>query len=194
MEIYCFAPGLSKTTVSTPQTVSALGSSVTITGTITDDTPTGRHNVNGELDFSLQGTPAISDSSMDEWMEYMYHQRPMPTNATGVPVSLNTIDPNGNLVHIGDVISDATGAYGLVWKPDVPGTYQIIATFAGSGAYSGSSAQTYMGVGEAIPTASPIPIATQPPTEMYFALSTAAIIITIVIIGALIMLMFRKRP
>jgi hypothetical protein len=131
---------------------------------------------------------------MDEWMEYMYHQRPMPTNATGVPVSLNTIDPNGNLVHIGDVISDATGAYGLVWKPDVPGTYQIIATFAGSGAYSGSSAQTYMGVGEAIPTASPIPIATQPPTEMYFALSTAAIIITIVIIGALIMLMFRKRP
>jgi hypothetical protein len=131
---------------------------------------------------------------MDEWMEYMYHQRPKPTNATGVPVSLDTLDPNGNLVHIGDVTSDATGAYGIVWKPDVPGTYQIIATFKGSGAYGGSSAQTYMGVSEANPTASPIPVATQPPTEMYFALSTAAIIITIVIIGALIMLMFRKRP
>ena len=194
MEIYCFAPGSSKTTVAAPQAVPELGSSVTITGTVTDDTSTGRHNVNGELDFSLQGTPAISDASMDAWMEYMYHQRPKPTNATGVPVSLNTIDPNGNLVHIGNVTSDATGAYGLVWKPDVPGTYQIIATFAGSGAYSGSSAQTYMGVGEAIPTASPIPLAAQPPTEMYFALSTAAIIIAIAIVGALIMLMFEKRP
>jgi outer membrane protein assembly factor BamB len=194
MEIYCFAPGSSKTTVVAPQTVPELGSSVTITGTVTDDTSTGRHNVNGELDFSLQGTPAISDASMDAWMEYMYHQRPKPTNATGVPVSLDTIDPNGNLVHIGNVTSDATGAYGLVWKPDVPGTYQITATFAGSGAYGGSSAQTYMAIGESTPTASPYPEINIPSTEIYIIGTGIAIIIAVAIVGALILIAVRKRP
>jgi hypothetical protein len=194
MEIYCFAPGLSATTVSAPQIVPALGSSVTITGTVTDDTPTGRHNVNGELDFSLKGTPAISDASMDAWMEYMYHQRPKPTNATGVPVSLDAIDPNGNYVHIGDATSDITGAYGLVWKPEVPGTYNVIATFAGSGAYGGSSAQTYLGVGEAAPTASPYPEITLPPTETYVIGVGIAIIIAIAIGFAVTILVLRKRP
>jgi hypothetical protein len=187
MEIYCFAPGLSKTTVSAPQTVPALGSSVTITGTVTDDTPTGRHNAAGELDFALKGTPAISDADMDAWMEYMYHQRPMPTNAKGVEVSLDAIDPNNNYIHIGTVTSDITGAYGFVWEPEVPGTYQIIATFAGSGAYSGSFAQTYMGVGEA-PSATAPPEYPQPidNTMTIVAVGIAiiiAMIITVVLVG-----------
>jgi hypothetical protein len=127
-------------------------------------------------------------------MEYMYHQRPKPTNATGVPVSLDTIDPNGNLVHIGNVTSDATGAYGLVWKPDVPGTYQITATFAGSGAYGGSSAQTYMAIGESTPTASPYPEINIPSTEIYIIGTGIAIIIAVAIVGALILIAVRKRP
>jgi hypothetical protein len=185
MEIYCFGPGLSKTTVSAPQTVPALGSSVTITGTVTDDTPSGRHNTNGELDFSLRGTPAVSDADMDAWMEYMYHQRPMPTNAKGVEVSLDTIDPNNNYVHIGTVTSDITGAYGLVWRPEVPGTYQIIATFAGSGAYSGSFAQTYMGVGEAPPTTAP-PEYPQP-IDLTMTIVVVGIAIAIVMIIAVVL-------
>jgi hypothetical protein len=60
-------------------------------------------------------------------MEYMFHQKSMPTNATGVIVSLDTIDPNGNLIHIGDATSDSSGNYGLSYTPEVPGTYQIIA-------------------------------------------------------------------
>ena len=44
-------------------------------------------------------------------MEYLYEQQGMPTNATGVEVSLDTIDPNGNLVHIGTVISDSNGMF-----------------------------------------------------------------------------------
>ena len=195
-EIYCYGMGSSATTVSAPQNVPSLGSSVTITGTVTDNTPTGRLNTNaagisrfnslnvpvsGDYDFVLKGTPAISDASMDEWMEYMYHQRPMPTNATGVNVSLDTVDPNGNLVHIGDVTSDLTGAYGYVWKPEVPGTYKIIATFAGSAAYGSSFAQTYMGVGEEAPIPTAQPIIAQPPTEMYIGAGVVAIIIAIAI-------------
>ena len=187
----------------------SLGSSVTITGTVTHNTPTGRLNTNaagisrfnslgepvpGDYDFVLKGTPAISDASMDEWMEYMYHQRPMPTNATGVNVSLDTVDPNGNLVHIGDVTSDLTGAYGYVWKPEVPGTYKIIATFAGSAAYGSSFAQTYMGVGEEAPIPTAQPIIAQPPTEMYIGAAAVAIIIAIAIGFAITILTLRKRP
>ncbi|MDD1749923.1 MAG: hypothetical protein LUO89_08605, partial [Methanothrix sp.] len=128
------------------------------------------------------------------WMEHLFQQRPVPTNAKGVEVTLDSIDPNGNYIHIGTTTSDITGAYGFVWEPEVPGTYQIIATFAGSNSYGSSHAQTYMGVGEAAATASPYPVSAQPPTEMLFAISTIAIIAAIAIVGALLALMLRKRP
>jgi hypothetical protein len=189
--IYCLGKGPSATTVSAPQTDPRLGSSVTITGTVTDQTTSGRINTAGSIDFTLKGTPAISDASMAAWMEYKFQQRPMPTNATGVPVTLTAIDPNGNYIHIGNVTSDISGAYGCDWTPEVPGTYQIIATFAGSNAYGGSFAQTYMSVSEAAPTASPYPEVVVPSTEMYFVASTIAIIIAIAIVGVLIL---RKKP
>ena len=127
-------------------------------------------------------------------MEHVFQQRPLPTNATGVPVVLTAIDPNGNYIDIGNVTSDLTGAYGCNWKPQVSGTYQIIATFQGSNSYGSSFAQTYMSVSEASPTASPYPVTSLPPTETYIALSTIAIIIAIAVIGALILLSLRKRP
>jgi hypothetical protein len=133
-----------------------------------------------DYDFVLRGTPAISDSDMDAWMEYMYHQRTMPANAKGVEVTLDAIDPNNNFIHIGTVTSDITGAYGFVWKPEVPGTYQIIATFGGSAAYSASFAQTYMGVGEEVTTPPTIEQVVQlPPFEMYTLYATIAIIVAV---------------
>jgi len=191
--IYCFGPGPSATTVSAPQLVPTVGSSVVITGTVTDDTPSGRHNTNGELDFALKGTPAISDEDMDAWMEYMFHQRPMPADAKGVEVVLETLDPNGNFYEIGRTTSDITGAYGLMWEPPVPGEYQIIATFAGSGSYGPSQAITYMGVAAApeptpAPTPTPASIA-----DMYLVPGIIGIIITIAIATIVIVLMLRKR-
>ena len=50
-QIYCIGPGSSATTVFAPQVVPALGSSVVITGTVTDQTPTGRRNANFQFDF-----------------------------------------------------------------------------------------------------------------------------------------------
>ena len=185
--IYCFGPGLSKTTVSAPQTTLPIGSTITITGTVTDDTPSGKD----------QGTPAISDASMDAWMGYMYQQQPYPANATGVPVTLDAYDPNGNLIHIGDVTSDSSGNYGYEWiTPGVPGHYTIIATFHGSGAYGSSFATAYMNVGEAAatpaPTATPLSETTITSAIMMdTALAAVAIIIAIAIVGILIL---RKRP
>jgi hypothetical protein len=195
-QIYCIGPGPSATTVSAPQIVPTLGSSVIITGTVTDQTPTGRRNANYQFDFTLKGTPAISDESMGRWMEYMFENQIKPANATGVPVSIDAIDPNNNYIHIGDVTSDITGAYGIKYTPEVPGTYQIIATFAGSKAYSGSSAMTYLAVGEAAATPTP---ATTPVSAsaivsaiMTYVLAAAIAIIIVLIIVAMIIL--RKHP
>jgi outer membrane protein assembly factor BamB len=191
-QIYCIGKGPSGTTVSAPQTVPALASSVTITGTVTDQSPSGRHNIAGDLDLPLKGTPAISDHDMDAWMEYMFHQRPKPATAKGVEVSLDTVDPNGNLVHIGNTTSDINGNFGLAYTPEVPGTYQIIATFGGSAAYGPSSATTYLTVGEAVPPPTQEPqAAAQPPLDMYLLFATVAIILSIAIVGLLIL---RKRP
>ena len=93
-----------------------------------------------------KGAPAISDEakSMDG---IPVRAAGNPTDATGVPVTLDTIDPNGNYIQIGTVTSDVNGNYGIPFTPEVPGTYQIIATFDGSASY-GSSGTTYMGVAE----------------------------------------------
>ena len=208
--IYCYGKGSSTTTVTAPQVVPAVGASVMITGTVTDATPTGRLNTNaagtsrfnsedvpvaGDYDFVLKGTPAISDESMDAWMEYMYHQRPKPTDATGVEVVLETLDPNGNFYEIGRTTSDASGNYGLMFTPEVPGTYQIFARFEGSASYGSSSATTYLGIAEA-------PQATAPPTpappygqtaDAYLLPATIGIIIAIIAVGLVLVLMLRKR-
>jgi outer membrane protein assembly factor BamB len=193
--IYCFGKGPSATTVSAPQIVPPLGSTIQLTGTVTDQSQYGRRNINGDLDRPLKGTPAISDASMDAWMEYMFHQRPMPTNAKGVSVSLDTIDPNGNLIHIGDATSDAAGNYGLAYKPEVPGSYQIIASFKGSNSYGSSFGTTYLTIGAEPTTPAPTAIVqTQSVADTYLIPVGIAIIVAIAIATIVIVLALRKRP
>ncbi len=195
MSLYAFGKGPSATTVSAPQAGANINQALTITGTVTDQSQSGRRSEAGDLQFSLKGTPAISDASMSDWMEYMFMQQAMPTNATGVPVTLDAIDPNGNYVHLGDTVSDSSGNYGLSYTPTIPGAYHIIAKFQGTDSYYGSSAQGYMSVNDltATPAATAAPV-NLPPTEMYFAISTIAIIIAVVIIGVLVIISLRKRP
>ncbi|MCW4045385.1 MAG: hypothetical protein NWE94_07715 [Candidatus Bathyarchaeota archaeon] len=192
-QIYCFGKGPSATTVTASPKVSVHGNSVMIEGTVTDQTPSGRHNTNGGVDFVLKGTPAISDEDMSAWMQYLFQQRPCPGNAKGVDVTLDALDPNGNFVHIGTACSDITGTFALAFTPEVPGPYQIIATFAGSKSYGSSFAQTYIQVDEA-PPASPPPEYPQPidPT-MTIVYATIAIIIAVVVSVAVATMMLKKR-
>ena len=165
--IYCYGKGPSATTVLLKDDVSSLGDSVMITGTVTDQTPSGRLNTNGDLDFTLKGTPAIADEDQEAWMEYMFQQRPMPTDAKGVTVKLTAIDPNGNYQDIGEAISDIAGNFGIDWIPPVEGKYFVTATFEGSAAYGDSFDTTYFVVDKAPTAATPIePEPTTPePTE-----------------------------
>ena len=91
-------------------------------------------------------------------MEYLYEQQAKPTNATGVPVTIDAIDPNGNYINLGTATSDASGVYGFSVNTDKlaagPGTYKVIATFAGSNSYGSSSAESYFTVNSA-PAATP---------------------------------------
>jgi uncharacterized protein YfaS (alpha-2-macroglobulin family) len=63
---------------------------------------------------------------------YMFKNQIKLANATSVPVTLSAIDPNGNLVSIGTTTSDINGNYDIAFKPDVPGSFQILARFEGS--------------------------------------------------------------
>jgi hypothetical protein len=114
-------------------------------------------------------------------MEYVYMQKPRPTDVTGVPVSIDVVDNNGNFRNIGTTTSDANGVFSYTWTPDISGSYSVIATFTGSESYYPSHAETSFTVAAAAPTASPYPVTTIPSNDMFFAASTIAIIIAIAI-------------
>jgi hypothetical protein len=179
---YCYGKGKSQTTVSAPSTEVMVGQKFTITGTVLDMSP------------AQEGTAAVSDESMSDWMQYLHMQASKPTNATGVSVTLTAVDPNNNLISIGAVTSDTNGVYGLTWTPEVSGTYQVIATFTGSDSYGSSVSSTYFtAVDSPSVTAEP----TLPPsiTDSYFIPSVAAIIVAIIAVGAILaILTLKKRP
>jgi len=188
-QIYAIGKGPSATTVSASPKVSVHGSSVLVEGTVID-TAAGTKQDEQAARFP-NGVPAVSDESMTEWMEYVYEQQPRPADAVGVEVVVSVLDPNNNFYEVGRTTSDATGFFSCAFTPEVPGKYTIIATFEGSKAYYGSSAETAINVEEA-PAATPAPTPVpQAPVETYFAVSTIAIIITIVVGFALLLL--RKR-
>jgi hypothetical protein len=123
-------------------------------------------------------------------MEYVYMQQPLPTDTTGVKVSLDVWDSNGNFRNIGETTSDANGFYSFNWIPDISGKYTVIATFQGSESYWSSHAETAFVVNDAAPTPTAQPTVALPPTEMYILGTGVAIIIAIAILGLLIL---RKR-
>ena len=179
--IYAFGKGPSATTVKIAPGAIVHGSSVVIEGTVTDQSA------------GAKDTPAISDDDMDEWMKYLYMQFPIPADATGVTVTLDTLDPNGNFVHIGEATSDMSGTFGFAWTPDIPGLHKVIATFAGSESYASSYAVTYLNVEQA-PEPDPTPTPTPAPmTDTYVMGFGIAAIVAIVVIGAIIILMIRKK-
>jgi len=193
-QIYCFGMGPSKTTVSAPDVGVTTATPVTITGTVMDTSAGSQQNAVA-ANFP-NGLPCVSDASMTQFMEAVYMQQPMPTNITGVPVTLSVTDSNGNHYDIGTTTTNAMGEYGLTWTPIIPGNYTVYATFAGTNSYYGSSASTYFHASSPAPTSSP---AASPPTGLAstgsLELGIAAVIIVIVIIGvAILVVLMRKRP
>ncbi len=204
MRIYTIGKGPSATTATAEPKVVSQGSSIVIEGSVTDQSA------------GAKGTPAMSDQSMGPWMEYVYMQKPKPTDAVGVQVKLTAIDPNGNTIDIGTVTSDTRGMFSYLWTPSNVGKYTVVASFEGSGSYWPSSAETAVGVSQAPspsitapPTSTPSPTSppatatpTPPPsvvptppssqgigTEVYIAVAAAVIIVAI----AAVAIFLRRR-
>jgi hypothetical protein len=186
--VYAIGKGPSSITVSAPDTAVPFNTPILIKGTVTDVSP-GTQDEALKLRFP-NGVPAVSDDSMSEWMLYVYKQFAQPT-ATGVPVSIDATDPNGNYIHIGDTTSDSTGRFHYEFTPAMAGQYVVYATFMGSKSFYPSFAQNELSVMQApaasTPTATPIAM---PPFELYTIGTGIAVIIAVAIVG---LLLLRKR-
>jgi len=160
--MYIFGKGTSATTFSTPQTAITIGTSVVISGAVLDQSsgsvPSSTSPIGSTAPLKnnrgIANVACVSADSMSTYMEYLYDQEPIDgiyhnVTVTGVPVSFDALDPNGNYVHIGTVTSDAKGNFGFTWTPTIAGQYQITATFAGDDSYSSSWASSYATVAQA---------------------------------------------
>jgi hypothetical protein len=174
--------------VSAPDVAAPLGTPVVIRGTATDIAP-GTQQTEQAARFP-HGVPAVSDESMSSWMEYVYMQKPRPTDVTGITIQLYVLDSNNNYRQIGETTSDANGAFTYTWTPNIEGDYTVIASFAGSESFYPTQAESSFTVTSAAPTQAPYPEVSVPSTEMYFVASTIAIIIAIAFATVILM---RKR-
>jgi outer membrane protein assembly factor BamB len=191
-QVYAVGKGPSSTTVSIQNDVATHGNKVLVKGSVMDVSAGTKQNEQAAR--FPNGVPAVSEASMGKWMEYVYMQKPRPTDTTGVEVVVSVLDPNNNVYEVGRATSDATGMFSCVFTPEVPGQYTVFATFAGSEGYWPSSAETSLFMEEA-PQATPPPTPTpESVADMYFVPATAGIIVAIIAVGAvLIVLMLRKR-
>jgi hypothetical protein len=189
--LYVFGKGISKATIEAPMTAIPKGTGIMIKGTVLDQSP------------AQPNTPCVSKESMTTQMQYLHKQQPIDglwhnETISGVPVSLDAVDPNGNYIHIADVVSDGyTGSFGYTWLPETAGQYTVTATFKGDGSYGSSFATTYVSMNEPI-AASQTPtttsftnLATTTDLMTYIAVAAIAIIIAVALVGVLLL---RKHP
>jgi outer membrane protein assembly factor BamB len=193
MKVYSLGKGPSSMTVTAPDVAASVGTPVVIRGTVTDISA-GTKQDEQAARFP-NGVPAVSDESVSAWMEYVYMQKAMPTDVTGVEVTLNVIDSNGNYRTIGTTKSDSSGMFTYAWAPDIEGAYTVIATFAGSNSYYGSSTRTSFYTISAPATATPQPTQAPSMADQYLLPGIIGIIVAIAVVGAILaLLVTKKRP
>ena len=193
-QIYGFGTGPTATTIEATNPATTIGVPEVIRGTITDISAGSKQNAVAANYPS--GLPCVSDDSMTQWMEHVYMQQPLPTNTTGVQVTLSVIDSNNNYRNIGTTTSDASGTFGFNWMPDILGNYTLIATFPGTQSYYSSYAETFFYVSPAHETTpTPTTAASQSAADMYFVPAITGLFVLIIIVAIImIVLMLRKRP
>jgi len=186
--IFAIGKGSSQTTVVAPNAGVMQGSSIVISGSVTDISA-GTNDPALTVRFP-NGVPAVADESMSDWMKYIYKLFPFPTNAMGVDVSIDVVDANGNFRNIGTATSDTSGFYSFEYNPDIPGKYTVIATFAGSEGYYASYAEAAFVVDQA-PEPTAAPEATPAPMTDTYVVGTGIAVIAAIAVAVLLIL--RKK-
>jgi len=190
-QLYCIGKGASQTTVSAPSIAAEFGQSIVISGTVMDISP-GTKQTEQVARFP-NGVACASDASISDWMEYVYMDQSMPTDFTGVEVTLSVVDSNNNYRTIGTATTDSSGFYHLTWTPDISGEYTITAIFAGNTGYYGSYAEAAFAVDEA--QATPAPQATQLASlaDQYILPGIIGVIVAIAVGFAVTILVLKKK-
>jgi hypothetical protein len=191
-QLYTYGKGPSHITVTAPDIGVTTATPVTFRGTITDLAAGTKQDAQA-ANFP-DGVPCVSDESMSRFMEYVYMQQPMPTNTTGVPITINVLDANGNYRTIGTTTSNALGTYSFTWTPDIAGEYTVYATFAGTKSYYGTQAAIGFHASEPAATATPMPTPAPSAADLYFLPAIAGLFVAIIIVGVLMVVLTRKRP
>jgi len=189
-QITAIGKGPSALTVETPMTSTTLGTSLVIRGTVMDISA-GVQQAEQAARFP-SGVPAVSDESQGAWMEYVYMQKPKPNDVTGVTVTLSVTDSNNNFRSIGTTTT-TDGFFSFNWKPDIEGAYTVYASFEGSESYWPSRAISSFVVDPAPVTPEPPEQITLPPIETYLIAGVVAIIATIIIVAAVLLMAIKKR-
>ncbi len=190
-QLYAWGKGPTQMTVDAPDVGVTTATPITIRGTIMDNSAGSKQEAQA-ANFP-NGLPCISDESQGVWMEYVYMQQPRPTDATGVPVTLSVWDSNGNYRTIGSTTSDDHGFYSFTWTPDISGDYRIIASFAGTESYYGTSAETAFHAAD--PAATPAPAEQQQSmADQYLLPGIIGLAIVIIVVGAVIIVALRRKP
>ena len=189
---YAFGKGQSATTIAASPEVTLKGSSVLITGTVNDVSPSAKDD--RAVALYPKGVPCVSEESQSAFMEYVYMQKEKPMNTTGVVVTLSVLDSNGNYRDIGTVNTNADGFYSLNWTPDIDGTYTVYASFAGSNSYRPSQAVAAFAVDPTSQTPTPTAVPNQSTVDQYFLPAVIGIVLVIIACFAITILILRKRP
>ena len=182
--LYIFGKGKSTTTVTVSQSSVTNGATLLIEGTVMDMSP-GNPNA-----------PCVSKDSMTQWMEYLYMQHQIPSNVTGVPVTLTAISADGKIIDIGTTTTNGFyGTFSMPWTPTSNGQYIIVASFAGDESYGSSAASTGIIINQA--SASPTPTSTSNiqaiPAYTMLDLGIIAAVIIAIIIGLVNLMLLRRR-
>ncbi|MDR1991888.1 MAG: PQQ-binding-like beta-propeller repeat protein [Nitrososphaerota archaeon] len=189
-QVYSVGRGPSATTVDAPMVDIALGSGLVIRGTVTDISA-GTTQAEQAARFP-HGVPVASDGCMREWMGHIYQQKPLPTNFTGVEVTISVVDANNNQRVIGSAQTGENGAYSLQWVPDIPGKYTVIATFGGTNGYWPSHAETSFAVDS---IAEATIQSTQGPgiADLYFLPAFVGLFVAIIVCIVMVGFVLRKQ-
>jgi hypothetical protein len=191
--IYTLGRGPSQTTVTVGPESQTLGGNVVIQGKVTDVT-VGLQTTEIQGRFPA-GVPVCADSSMKDWMGYVYQHSVMPANYKGVDVQLIALDSNGNFQNVGTATTDGSGKFSLTWTPNISGDYKLYASFAGTRGYWPSSDETAFNVAPAPATPTPTPEPVQSLADQYFIPAIAGLfVLIIVVLIAVVLLLVRKRP
>jgi len=190
-QVYAVGKGPSAMTVEAPKAAVKLGDSLIISGTVTDIAAgTKQHEQAARFP---NGVPAVSDASQSSWMEYVYMQKPRPTNATGVDITLSVLHANNNYREISKTTSNSDGFFTFNWEPDIEGQYTVYASFAGSESYWPSHAVTSFAVDPAAPPTQ-APEYPQPVDNTMTVVGIGvATLIAIAVVGAVLVMLLRKR-